>query len=74
MAEFGLMLLREWVISHGHRFERVHRFLVRLYIGTDIVEVKLNYLDFEYYVLVNKVEKMFKDMNEVQVWLEDRFA
>lgn len=75
VAEFGLMFLREWAIARGYSFERVHRFLVKIHINDDIVDVKLNYFDFEYYVLVNgKVEKMFKNMNEVQPWLEERFV
>lgn len=74
VAESGLLMLREWIVLSGGSYTRVHRFFVRIEIGSDVVDLKLNYLDFEYYALVNDTfEKMFTNVNDVNPWLISRF-
>jgi hypothetical protein len=73
-AESSLLILRNWILKSGFIFERVHRFHIRIQIAADVVDIKINYQDFEYFVLVNeKVEKMFTNISEIQPWLSNRF-
>lgn len=47
---------------------------MRIKIGVDVIDLKLNYLDFEYFALVNdKLEKMFTNIQDVKPWLSTRF-
>lgn len=74
VAESKLLMLRDWIHSTGGSYSRVHRFHVRIQLGADVVDLKLNYLDFEYFALVNdKIEKMFTNIQDVKPWLSTRF-
>ncbi|MBY3618620.1 hypothetical protein HGO21_03585 [Acinetobacter sp. CUI P1] len=74
VSESGLLMLRDWIYSFGGSYTRVHRYHVRIKIGVDVIDLKLNYLDFEYFALVNdKLEKMFTNIQDVKPWLSTRF-
>ncbi|MBY3618562.1 hypothetical protein HGO21_03270 [Acinetobacter sp. CUI P1] len=74
VSESGFLMLHEWINSFGGIYTRIHRYHVRINTDADVIDLKLNYLDFEYYALVNdKFEKMFNNVQDVKPWLISRF-
>ncbi|AZN40395.1 hypothetical protein [Paenibacillus albus] len=74
-VESQLWTLQNWLKSYGARYERVHRFKARLLLGELTIEIKLNFHDYEFFVLIDgKIEKMFKAVKEIEPWLAERLG
>ncbi|MEK8130264.1 hypothetical protein WMW72_20360 [Paenibacillus filicis] len=74
VAESGLVVLRDWLLTNNCSYKRIHRYHVQMTIGDHMVDLKLNYHDFEFYLFFNdKMEKVCTSIGEVRKWLEERF-
>ncbi|MGO4732162.1 hypothetical protein [Paenibacillus sp. 2KB_22] len=74
VAESYFLHLNTWARRHGFDYQRLHRFQIRLSIGEKIIDIKINDLDYEFYLLVNDMpKKVFKNSGEIEPWIENEF-
>ncbi len=75
LLDSELLLFEKWILSIGGRYERVHRFHVRIVIQQVTMDMKINIFEEEYFVLVDNIaEKAFKRLLAIQTWLENKFS
>lgn len=74
VADSKILFFRNWILDSGGSFEMVHRYLIKISVSGNQIEIRINYFDFEYFVFVNsKLEKIFKNIPDVRTWFKSRF-
>ncbi|MBE7682222.1 hypothetical protein [Paenibacillus sp. P13VS] len=74
VAESYFLHLNTWARKHDFDYQRLHRFQIRLSIGETVIDIKINDLDYEFYLLVNDMpKKLFKSPREIEPWIQNEF-